>query len=437
MSVIFALLIVIFVIGLTVFPWILIVKAIMRKPCKKTAMNILWSFIGLVVSTIVFCVVTPSVTCEHELVEISRMDASCTSEGSIDKQCVKCESEEKEKIPAKGHEWKEADCLSPKTCVVCNLEEGTSGGHKWVEAMCTQPKICSVCQTTEGNALSDTLTHKWVEATCTQPKTCNVCNMKEGDILPHSLGEWVVVDKGSVDSYGKREQKCITCDMVINSEQFETLPMIGKRILNTVVENHSGKTSSLEAILGDDDNSVIITSAVSCENSEQVVKDILAEIGNEVKNIEGKVEYILTFGDIDEGDDAVCLAMAAVDKSGEYKITPMSTSFKTERNEWINGQFSAWDGSHTVLKELIKDNLNDESSFKHINTTYIDVSTEELKNEVNGILRDAGYSNRVDIDDLFVLTEFSAKNAFNATIKNTALGIVDYSEKMVTLIGIE
>ncbi len=36
-----------------------------------------------------------------------------------------------------------------------------------------------------------------------------------------------------------------------------------------------------------------------------------------------------------------------------------------------------------------------------------------------------------------IMTTFSAKNVFNATIKYTAFGIVDYSSNSVMLIGIE
>ena len=45
--------------------------------------------------------------------------------------------------------------------------------------------------------------------------------------------------------------------------------------------------------------------------------------------------------------------------SAGYELAVMSPDFKTERNIWINDQFSAWDGSHTVLKSLIKRNLNE------------------------------------------------------------------------------
>lgn len=110
---------------------------------------------------------------------------------------------------------------------------------------------------------------------------------------------------------------------------------------------------------------------------------------------------------------------------------------KKAHDDWVNGQFSIWSGSHKALESLIKDQLNDEKSYKHIETTYVSVDSEDQKTEINKILADAGYSPRVDIDDLFIITEFSAKNYFNATIKKTAYGIADYSTDEIILVAIE
>ena len=68
------------------------------------------------------------------------------------------------------------------------------------------------------------------------------------------------------------------------------------------------------------------------------------------------------------------------------KISPIGTSIKltpdpeqllenrkqAERSNKIRMQFSAWDGSHGMLKRWIKDNMNDPDSFDHIQTTYAD-----------------------------------------------------------------
>lgn len=107
------------------------------------------------------------------------------------------------------------------------------------------------------------------------------------------------------------------------------------------------------------------------------------------------------------------------------------------RKKWINDQFHWWSGAHKDLEKLIKNKLNDEGSYEHIETIHIDVADETRKAAVDETLRDLGYSKRVKIGDLFIMTEFSAKNAFNARIKHTALGVASYTENTVTLIGIE
>ena len=108
-----------------------------------------------------------------------------------------------------------------------------------------------------------------------------------------------------------------------------------------------------------------------------------------------------------------------------------------ERTNWINNQFSSWTGAHKELEDLIKDSLNDEKSYKHIETSYTDIIDETVCGQINDFLSNAGYSQRVKTGDLFIMTEFSAKNMFNATIKNIAFGIASYQDNTITLIGIE
>ena len=111
-------------------------------------------------------------------------------------------------------------------------------------------------------------------------------------------------------------------------------------------------------------------------------------------------------------------------------------SEEEEYQLWVDGQFG-WDGAHKTLEELIIDNLNDEESYKHIETKYVEITDEAIKNEVNEVLEADGYENRVEINDLFIMTEFSADNVFGGTMKSIAVGISCYSDNMVTLITIE
>lgn len=77
-----------------------------------------------------------------------------------------------------------------------------------------------------------------------------------------------------------------------------------------------------------------------------------------------------------------------------------------------------------------------EKSYKHIETSYFDIYDENMMKTFNTVIEQAGYSDRVEIGDLFIETEFSAKNAFNATIKSTAFGIASYKNNTIKLITI-
>lgn len=79
----------------------------------------------------------------------------------------------------KHENWKEADCLSPRTCLECGITEGETGGHTWEDATCLNPKTCQVCGTTEGK----TIDHIWKNVTRSEPKTCQICNETEGQSL--------------------------------------------------------------------------------------------------------------------------------------------------------------------------------------------------------------------------------------------------------------
>jgi hypothetical protein len=70
-----------------------------------------------------------------------------------------------------------------------------------------------------------------------------------------------------------------------------------------------------------------------------------------------------------------------------------------KRQAQIDRQFSAWDGSHVKLTRMIKESMNDPSSFEHVKTVYWDMG-----------------------DHLIINITFRGKNVFNATVTNTIKG---------------
>ena len=62
------------------------------------------------------------------------------------------------------HQWKAADCQTPKTCTLCGATEGKVRSHQWGNTACHEPEGCVVCGTLEGIEL----THEWQE-------DCKIC----------------------------------------------------------------------------------------------------------------------------------------------------------------------------------------------------------------------------------------------------------------------
>lgn len=86
------------------------------------------------------------------------------------------------------HEWTEATCTSPRTCLKCKDTEGVALGHQWKSATCTQPETCVRCGMTQGELAE----HKWLAATYEAPETCQVCGTTQGEPLKISYigGHW-------------------------------------------------------------------------------------------------------------------------------------------------------------------------------------------------------------------------------------------------------
>ena len=181
------------------------------------------------------------------------------------------------------------------------------------------------------------------------------------------------------------------------------------------------------------DQSVFIE--ISSENDEKVVQGIISDMVSISKEYDIKKPLEISIADID--DKVGVMVIADVDTEWNVVMTYESPNYKSARNQWISSQFSAWDGSHSGLTKMIKKSLNDEKSYKHIETTYRNLKDQESIDEINEILKSKGLSTTIEIGDLLVMTQFTAKNGFNATIKSIAYGIASYERNSITLLFIE
>jgi hypothetical protein len=64
----------------------------------------------------------------------------------------------------------------------------------------------------------------------------------------------------------------------------------------------------------------------------------------------------------------------------------------------FQGNFSGWDGSYRPLEKLIKSNMNDDSSYKHVSTVYHLILNKDphavVKTTFRGTNAYGGWSNR-------------------------------------------
>lgn len=89
------------------------------------------------------------------------------------------------------------------------------------------------------------------------------------------------------------------------------------------------------------------------------------------------------------------VAIAIIGSPSENASPSAPKTASQLRTEKIESGFSAWDGSHKKLTELIKASMNDPKSYDHVKTTYGDYG-----------------------DYLIVRTEFRGKNAFGGVVLN-------------------
>ena len=86
----------------------------------------------------------------------------------------------------------------------------------------------------------------------------------------------------------------------------------------------------------------------------------------------------------------------------DYQNDPDSMLTQYINYDDFEEQFGAWDGSHFKLESLIKNNMNDPSSYKHVKTTYRIVNSETGRYAL-------------------VTTTFRGKNGFGAVVTNTVV----------------
>lgn len=149
---------------------------------------------------------------------------------------------------AHTHDWQDADCTSPRTCISCGETDGSALGHQWQEANCIMPRTCTVCGETSGAAAD----HHWIAASYSSPAYCDVCGITDG----LSLGMPVIKCKVLGDSQSSKKTDIITGTLTDeagnryeDAVKFWVVRAAGLYSMEHIVYDLSGKYDLLQGVI--------------------------------------------------------------------------------------------------------------------------------------------------------------------------------------------
>ena len=112
--------------------------------------------------------------------------------------------------------------------MLAGCSNGCGAEHEWVDATCTAPRTCLTCGEIKGEALG----HTWDQEVCGHAKTCLTCGAEE------AFDHVVVVTEGyaaTCETDGLTEGAyCSACNAVITEQ--EVIPALGHNYILTITE---------------------------------------------------------------------------------------------------------------------------------------------------------------------------------------------------------
>lgn len=109
------------------------------------------------------------------------------------------------------------------------------------------------------------------------------------------------------------------------------------------------------------------------------------------------------------------LSPAEIAKKAEEEKINAAAKKVADHKKWVDDLFSPWDGSCRDLVQLVKDNMNDPDSFKHVETRY---------------------SNNED-DSVTIIMKYRGKNGFGGVVTEYVEAKVDYTTNIISIVSQE
>ena len=173
------------------------------------------------------------------------------------------------------HAWSDPSCNRPATCY-CGATKGSALGHDWQEATCIAPKTCLRCGITTGGYGN----HTWVEATYTSPKRCTVCGTTTGSKLPTVCTGITVVTAKTRYVFGENfDKEKLSVHLNYSDGSFNTIKGSSCSVIgfssanlgkNTVTITYDEYSTKLDLEIVVDDISILDINAYEKNNADIV-----------------------------------------------------------------------------------------------------------------------------------------------------------------------
>ena len=131
-----------------------------------------------------------------------------------------------------------------------------------------------------------------------------------------------------------------------------------------------------------------------------------------LESAEKKMADFKIIADKEAGEEKAEADQKAAEEKAEADQIVAEAKEAEDYQNWIDSQFSAWDGSNTYLVKLIKENLNDPKSFEHVETVYSDEGTYIL-----------------------VKMTYRANNAFGGLVLQNVTAKADYETQYISVVS--
>lgn len=175
------------------------------------------------------------------------------------------------------------------------------------------------------------------------------------------------------------------------------------------------------------------TTTISCDVSSDGTNYSLSN----VTIMSGKQSYLDTTGnsnlslltyDTANGNPFLSVSAALVKDDRKATEEQNRVNAGSEYSNWVSSQFDG-KGANIYLENLIKNQLYDVDSYQHLKTEFIEVNDENRKAYVANLVKEKNSSVTVEIGDLYLITEYNAKDTEGNTVKMTEYGLSKYKTK--------